>query len=241
MISILLPTRRRPDNVKRLITSARDTAAGEFEFVICVDDDDLTKDQVIDQETNDVHVLVRERTILSEYWNIAARHAHGDILMQCGDDIIFRTAEWDTIVRDTFDVIPDKIALVYGDDGIQNGHVATHGFLHRRWMETVGYFVPPFFASDYNDLWLTEVAQSLGRLIYHPEIYTEHMHPVIGKGPLDQTHQERLNRHVQEDCDRIWRETEHLRQADVEKLRAVMGIIGDATLEHSHSDTRPAQ
>ncbi len=222
MISILLPTRNRPANVTRLIESARKTAAGRFEFIICVDNDDPTRDQVLAQVTDDVRVLVTARQMLSKYWNECATVARFDILMQCGDDIIFRTEGWDREVIYTFDQIPDKIALVHGEDGIQHANIATHGFLHRRWMETVGYFVPPYFASDYNDLWLSEVADALGRRVYLPNIYTEHMHPVIGKSELDITHQERLNRHVQEDCDRICRETEHLRQIDVEKLRAVM-------------------
>jgi len=240
VISILLPTRNRPANVTRLIESARKTAAGRFEFIICVDNDDPTRNQVLDQVTDDVRVVVTARQTLSKYWNECADHAKFDVLMQCGDDIIFQTDAWDIAVLRAFDDIPDKIALVHGDDGIQNGNIATHGFLHRRWMDTVGYFVPPYFASDYNDLWLTEVANALNRRVYLPNVYTEHMHPVIGKGPLDQTHQERLNRHVQENCDQVWRETEHLRRADVEKLRAVMGMIGDATLEYSHSNDRSA-
>ena len=42
----------------------------------------------------------------------------------------------------------------------------THGFLHRNWVETVGYFVPPYFSSDFNDTWLNEVADMIGRKIY---------------------------------------------------------------------------
>lgn len=177
---------------------------------------------MLDQVTDDVRVLVTARQTLSKYWNECASVARFDVLMQCGDDIIFQTDAWDTAVLRAFDDIPDKIALVHGDDGIQNGQIATHGFLHRRWMETVGYFVPPFFASDYNDLWLTEVANALGRRVYLHNVYTEHMHPIVNKAELDITHQERLNRHVNEGCDQIWQNTADLRQRDVEKLRAAI-------------------
>ena len=94
--------------------------------------------------------------------------------------------------------------------------------LHQRWVDAVGYFVPPYFASDYNDLWLTEVAAALGRLVYLPQVYTEHLHPVVGKAAWDRTHQERLARHAAEQCDQTWYATAHLRAQDVKRLRAVM-------------------
>lgn len=219
-ISILCPTRGRPDWARRLLDSARATAAGEIELVFYADSDEPRMTEYADQiGGSDVNFIVGPRVVLSECWNRCAEKATGDVLMQCGDDIIFRTIDWDTRVLAEFDQVPDKILLVHGEDGIQHEGVATHGFLHRTWMEVVGYFVPPLFASDYNDLWLTEVANALDRKRYLPDVYTEHMHPVAGKGPMDQTHQERMARHRTEDCDAIWRNTADQRAVDATKLR----------------------
>ena len=227
-ISILLPTRGRPDNVERLVQSAEATVAAptRLEFVFYVDDDDhATIRRLIDLEVRTrVRFVIRmgPRRLLSECWNECARHATNEIMMHCGDDIVFRSADWDQYVREVFDGVPDKIALVHGRDGFQDGKLATHGFTHVRWMDTVGYFVPPYFASDYNDTWLTEVADSLARRWYLPEVFTEHMHPVAGKGEWDVTHQERIERHRADDCDEIWRRTAPQRVIDIEKLRAVI-------------------
>lgn len=217
MISVLVPTRGRPDGVRRLVTSARDTATDEVRFVFYVDDDDEPSPAVVDELSETL--LVGPRIVLSEMWNRCWEHADADVAMHCGDDIIFRTHGWDQRVLHEFDRYPDRIVFVHGEDGIQHGNIGTHGFLHRRWIETVGYFVPPYFSSDYNDLWLSEVADALGRRVYLPDVYTEHMHPVAGKAPLDLTHQERLARHQQDDVERLYRDLVDRRAEDVAKLR----------------------
>lgn len=222
-ISILCPTRGRPASVKRLIQSAFDTAYGDIELIFyCDDDDPFFEANLAAGDGEAVQFLLGHRKVLSQCWNVCSEHAKADILMHCGDDIIFRTPGWDDLIVAEFEKVPDKILLVHGDDGIQGGNVATHGFLHRRWMETVGYFVPPYFASDWNDMWLTEVANMLGRKVYLPNVYTEHMHPVAGKGDWDLTHQERMNRHHAEQVDNLYRTTGEKRVEDAAKLRAVM-------------------
>lgn len=220
MISVLLPTRNRPDNVRRLLSSAFETADAEVEFVFYVDDDDESSRDVIDHYG--ATKIVGPRVVLSETWNRCWERARFDVAMQCGDDIVFRTDGWDSIVLDEFDRHDDRIVFVHGDDGFQHDRVGTHGFLHRRWIETVGYFMPPYFSSDYNDLWITEVADALGRRRYLPNVYTEHMHPVAGKGEWDQTHRERVARHQRDDVASIYRRRAPERAADVVKLQAVI-------------------
>jgi glycosyltransferase involved in cell wall biosynthesis len=223
-ISVLVPTRNRPDSVRRLRDSIRATAHGAVELVLYVDDDDPTGDTVCDLAAGDLYleVLVGSRIVLSETWNRCAEQASASVLMHCGDDIVFRTPGWDQRVLTEFDDSVDKILLVHGRDGFQDAGLATHGFLHRRWVDALGYFVPPYFASDYNDLWLTEVADALGRRRYLADVYTEHLHPVVGKAPLDVTHQERLARHQRENVDQLYRDLKPQREADIAKLRAVM-------------------
>jgi hypothetical protein len=134
-------------------------------------------------------------------WNECWRHAHGPILMHCGDDIVFRTQGWDTMVRNVFERYPDRIVFVHGDDGYWQDRLGTHGFLHHRWTEAVGTFCPPYFSSDYNDAWFTEVARELDRKVYLPDLLTEHLHPAFGKAPMDQTHLERIERGRRDNVD----------------------------------------
>jgi hypothetical protein len=222
MISILCPTRNRTDSMLRLVRSARQTASNpvELEFIFYVDDDDDASATVADNL--DATAVRGPRIVLSEMWNRCWDEATRDVAMHCGDDIIFRSQNWDLHVLHAFERFPDKIALVHGRDGYQDQNLATHGFMHRRWVETLGYFVPPYFSSDYNDTWLTEVADAVGRRVYLPDVYTEHMHPVVGKGTWDQTHQERLARHTRDNVGQIYRDLLPKRLNDIAKLTAAI-------------------
>lgn len=220
MISVLVPTRNRPRSVKRLLDSALATAAYDPEFIFYVDEDDRSSIDVIENHELNTEIIVGPRVVLSEMWNRCAERARFDIMMHCGDDIVFRTKNWDDIVKAEFDQVPDKILLVYGRDGFQDEKLGTHSFIHRNWVDVVGYFVPPYFSSDYNDTWLNEVAEALGRRRYVPEIFTEHMHPAAGKGELDITHQERLTRHTRDNVAQLYADKQAERYADVKKLQA---------------------
>lgn len=220
MISVLLPSRNRPDQLQRLVDSIHTTASKYVEVVVYVDDDEPQIEQY--DSIPDIHLVQGPRITLSDMWNECWKQATSEIFMQCGDDIIFRTQGWDDKVRAEFKSVPDRILFVHGDDGGGKGTwFGTHGFVHREWTDTIGYFTPPLFSSDYSDAWLNEIANMLGRRRY-VDIYTEHMHPGFGKGEWDQTHQERLARHAADDVDTIWRNTAPDRFKDAVKLSAVM-------------------
>lgn len=223
MISILCPTRNRPDNVRRMVTSAFKMAndpAG-LEFVFYLDEDDTVTEpelEKIDGELNLSIVIVRgKRVVLSQMWNECYKDATGPVFMHGGDDIEFTTGGWDSVVLDAFKASTDKILFVHGTDGIMPPSFGTHGFLHRDWVDVVGYFVPPYFSSDYNDTWLNDVADMIGRNLNVP-IHTEHYHPTVGKAEWDQTHLDRVERHKADKVETIYADKFSERVSDGQKL-----------------------
>ena len=224
MISVCVPSRIRPQSMNRLVESvyATSTTPVEVLFRLDLDDEASIVEAVRLGMTYPVRHVAAERGVLSDLWNDAAAISTGEILMMCGDDIVFRTAGWDTKVLEAFDQYPDRIALVYGNDLIQHERLATHPFIHRRWYEAVGYLVPNGFSCDWCDMWLNEVAIALGRRHYLPDVITEHMHPVMGKARLDESHRERIARGRRDNVRALYEARADERAADVEKLKAVM-------------------
>lgn len=215
--------------MERLCQSVLDTAFDDVEVIFYIDDDDVASmDQAealrLEFPTLAIVSVVGPRIVLSECWNVCAAAANGEILFHCGDDIVFRTEGWDVMVTGAFDLSDDKILFVHGRDGFHDERFGTHGFIHRRWVDTVGYFVPPYFSSDWNDAWLNDVANVLGRRVFLPDVYTEHLHPDFGKAELDLTHRERIERGAADQVQALYESTEMYtnRHLDEEKLRAVM-------------------
>jgi len=239
-ISILVPTRDRINTthgnfVNKLITSAEDTADdfNSIEFVFYIDEDDKDSQNYFENlNYSNVDFVCGKRIVLSEMWNQCYEISTGDILFHCGDDIRFRTHGWDKIVRDKFNEFDDRILFVFGDDEkTQLGTFGTHGFISRKWADTVGYFVPPYFSSDYNDTWLNDVAKMIDRWFY-VDIVTEHIHPrapVDRKDPSlgkkyvwDKTHRERLQRDQRDRNANLYLRFKDERTEDAKKLQKVI-------------------
>jgi hypothetical protein len=226
-IAVLCPTRNRPDNVARLAASAWEHAADPDSVELVFYEDEDAPGSVPDSLAafDGVRVVRGPRIVLSDMWNRCAAAAAADILMQCGDDIVFATPGWDKLVTGAIESYPDRIVLAYGRDGtpIHGDDFGSHGFVHRRWTDTLGYFTPPYFSSDYGDTWLNDLAARIGRKHFIPGLLTDHLHPAAGRAEWDQNHRERLERHAQDDVAAIWERTGPERKRDAAKLRAVLG------------------
>ncbi|NDF03089.1 MAG: glycosyltransferase family 2 protein [Actinobacteria bacterium] len=182
MISLLIPTRDRPDNVRRAINSVKNTASRPnlVEILFYVDLDDHTFP--IDVLEKNIRLVRGPRMWLSVLQNILYANASGEIIMYTGDDVVYETQGWDEKVRDMINSERDKLVLVYGNDSATHGeNIAIHGFLHRNWVEATGTWVAPGRGVPY-DLWHTEVARKLGRLRYLNDVKFSHIHYRQGQG-----------------------------------------------------------
>jgi glycosyltransferase involved in cell wall biosynthesis len=218
-ISILLATRNRPHNLRRLYRSIQDTATVMPEVIVAIDDDDKVSVSVA--EELGFKYIQGPRIPLSKIYTKLAEAFTGDILMYGADDMVFRKKGWDDIVRADFEKYPDNILLVHSNDGIQGEGLAAFGFLHRKWVETLGYLFPPHFATVYQDTWITEAAKAVNRKIYHAFMIVAHMHHTAGKAPMDATYAEGI---LKNEGDRLlWESTQSLLAKDIVKLKAVIG------------------
>lgn len=229
-ISILAPSRGRPEAFAAMVRSAFDTAADPAALEVCtyLDLDDPTRaDYAIGEPAGPlpVRAVVGGPRDMSDLWNAAADLATGEVLMLGADDLRFRTRGWDAMVRAEFGRWPDRLVVVWGQDGNLNGQRCTHPFVHRRWVEVTGHFTPNNFVADYADHWIYDVGMRVGRVAEVPGMLIEHMHVSLGKSPMDDTERrkvERMNVPGQRPVDR-WGPSEPEREAEAERIRAVIG------------------
>lgn len=195
--------------------SALDTADGEIECVVYIDDDDFSYSGLEMKNLVKVH---GRRITLSKMWNRCYEEANYDYFMHAGDDLVFQTKGWDTKILNAFP--KDKIAFVHGRDGSPQDDIkfGTHGFLHRNWVEAVGYFVPPYFSCDYNDTWLNDVANKIDRHIMLNDVLIEHMHYAWKKRDMDKSDVERENRGNEDNVRALYDGLEKERAEDAGKL-----------------------
>lgn len=229
-ISILLPTLKRVQKVKDLLQNIEQTVQHRSSVEICffVNSDDLDTMQFVAEleaaqtaETLQIKHTHGMGVIFSDMWNKAFEVATGDICMLCGDDVVFRTQGWDDIIRNRFENIPDKIAYVYVDDGAFHGAAGIHGFLHRNWIEVLGYVTTSIFIYNWADIWIDEIAKILNRHVYVPEVVIEHMHWVHRKGSIDEVyHKNQSTYDAQKPAiEKLFADTRPLREEAAKKLQ----------------------
>jgi glycosyltransferase involved in cell wall biosynthesis len=236
MISIIVPTRNRPQNVKRLIKSVINTAdnVNDIEFVFFVDEDDQLTVPVLSEFTDKIQIKATQGespkdgipTSKSFMHNALLQDSVGPIIHQGADDVVYKTKGWDSKVKAAFDRFEDKIALVYAPDGFQNGPVpiCTHGFFHRNWIDLIGYINPPYFHIAYGDTWVTEVAEMIGRRVYLEDVVIEHIHPAANKASWDATYTDHLKRTVSDERP-IYDSLAYKRKEEAEKLLKYIALF----------------
>jgi hypothetical protein len=219
MISLLIPTRRRPIRLRSTIESALMTAMKEPEVLCYVSDDDDSYDGF---KWDGAKIVRGPRIVFSDLWNALVPEATGDILMLCADDVIFRTPGWDVEIERAFAAVPDRILMAFADDGGPSGKTfSSLPFVSRRWIEIIGYFTPSGYSADYCDTHVHDVAQMIGRKKY-VDILIEHCHHAWGKAEKDETYRENEARWMKDRPDLMYAKRLPERQRDAEKLRAVI-------------------
>lgn len=233
-ISLLCPTRNRPDGLERMWNSAIECASepDKIELILYIDDDDqssILKSKDLTSKFGDqINIIIGKRgeEIYSNLHNICCSKAMSDIFFGSADDLIFRTENWDSIAIEKFSNIEDKIGFVFPNDGHWGAELGTHGFFHRRWFQTLGYLSPPVFTVDYSDNYIADISRAVGRYMYMPEVLIEHMHWTFGKSAFDQTAKEAHIRRHQTNNAALYKSNEVLKikNQDIKKLtKAING------------------
>jgi len=178
MISLLCPTRGRPDRAMAFLRSVWDTQHNDNEIVFGLQKDDPRLGDYPKEITD--RAIVFEPSTTVYYWNEMAAWSKGDLLTLIADDVIMQTPGWDT----TFEAVrarhPDGMYLITTQDGRGVGHAPAHlptphPTITREWHDALGYFTFPGLFHYYADTWNSKIAQSVGRQVNMYDIEWTHI------------------------------------------------------------------
>lgn len=232
MISLLCPSRERPDLARKMAESALSTCSAptNIEILFYVDHDDPKQDdyfRVFHDLVFMKRVLILSETdsiavkSVGEAWNKLAYYSIGDYLYMMNDDIVFQTTNWDlTLVSEHQRVFFDNIGVIFADDGINQGRHCAFPLVSRLWYEILGYFTPECFEFMAHDTYIFDIAKRVDRVHYCPDVFVQHKHWTITKVKDATTKRHRddtNNTRIPKDL-RTFEETAYLREKDAAKL-----------------------
>ena len=192
-IALLLPSRQRLNKFLTFLTSVVATAKDikNVTIVLGVDEDDPNFESYkrIANNLNFVQFSSFPQNTfkeqgLSGYWNKMVEECDSDILAMVGDDMMFKTEDWDKKIISTFKQKKDNIHLIHCNDGMRGpgnkyenaAPFAVNSFVHRDYVDAVGWYVQDIEPKGFQDTYLDKLFDLLGRKIYFHDIIIKHIH-----------------------------------------------------------------
>ncbi len=183
MISLLCPTRGRPNQAERLIKSFFSTQKNQNQILFYVADDDECKEQYYELFNKYKIGFYRGPPMSTSFiWNFLAHQATGEMVTLIGDDVEIKTKNWDEILIEANNIHEDKIYVLTVDDGRKDRFAQNdgrmrcdHPTVNKKWIQTLKYFVPPFFMHRYLDAYTRNLAIEINRFIEIKEVVFEHL------------------------------------------------------------------
>lgn len=177
MISILHPSRSRPDKSLSTIKKWLDLASKDVEVILSLDEDDPTKDEYISKYLSapvpSIKIVNANKSAVDAI-NNAAKIATGDIMIVVSDDTeCFE--KWDKTILEFAEGRTDWIMKF--QDGTQPWLV-TMPVMDRVYYDRFGYIYHPSYRHMYCDTELTTVADMLGRKIVSSAMFYHNYHSI---------------------------------------------------------------
>jgi len=184
-ILMIVPSRDRNENHMRFAEHFLKNS-NISDLVFGLDDDN----EKIYTRLNGVKYEILPRTSMNGTLNsIAKKYCNEyEYIGFSGDDVIFRTHNWDQTM---YDKIKDtKFAVAYGDDLLQSQELPTAPIIDSRIIQVLGYMAPLQLKHQYIDKYWKALGNAMNTIFYFPEIITEHMHCSVNKADVDEIYKD---------------------------------------------------
>lgn len=190
-ILMIVPSRGRPENIRRLAEAWQQTSAGVADLLVAIDSDDPRGEQYAEvwREVR-VTMITDERRRLVGTLNHYATTCGSNYFVTgfLGDDHLPQTPAWDQRFLDELHRL--HTGIVYGNDLFQGANLPTAVVMTSDIIATLGYMAPPGLQHLYVDDAWAELGRGIGRLSYLPDVVIEHLHPAARKAEMDASYTE---------------------------------------------------
>lgn len=245
-LAILVPTRGRPGNIRKVIgawdfTNAWDHA--DLVLIVDADDPELAAYEAVADEVNEPAAEGAEpvKVVVMDKWMpmvhklnlVAALYAQTKTyraLGFAGDDHLPQTINW---AQRYLTVLAELgSGMVYGDDGYQGIKLGTEWAVTADAVRALSRMVPAPVEHMYCDNSMMDLFDGAGAIRHLPEVRIEHMHPIVGKAKSDEQY-ERVNHRDQFAKDRAayekWKASGLV--TDIRAIRALRPGMPDSRVE----------
>ena len=224
-ISLLLPTRGRPQLVERLFQSLVDQTENTdaVEIVLYIDEDD-TASHSIHHEKLKLIKIIGPRSTMGTCNTACLKLARGEVIILMNDDIIVRTRGWDQHILKIHDQVKDGIYLAYPNELYMKEKLSIFPILSRKTCDLLITPYPEQYPGGFIDYHLFDVFMRLkknghDRFLYQDSVVFEHLHYRMGKSEFDETYQRRGHFDL---GDEAFINLRQLRQASADRLTAAI-------------------
>ncbi len=189
--SLIVPTRGRPAQLRRMLDSVARTASHpeRIEILLVIDADDPAS-LLAHKLLNVRHIVGKPARTMGELNNAGFRASTGDYVMLLNDDVIVRTRGWDAVALACFRRFADPFVLVHVNDTLIREHLCTFPLTSRAFYELAGGICPREYRRYRIDDHIEDVFNMLRylgerRTVYLPDVLFEHdnavLHPEAGR------------------------------------------------------------
>lgn len=172
MIAILVPTRGRPEQFKRMCESIAATSTTPISIHYVVQNTEDSKNYIhghFDNRVTTCQYLVEladNKFIPTVHlWNKLHEMALDkdprslNIFMLGADDMIFATPGWDQAIIDHYEALKNKIQVYHLQDS-RDADGTPHPIVTKEYIKAMGYVFCPYFLHWFVDTWTCDIAKS---------------------------------------------------------------------------------
>jgi hypothetical protein len=184
-ISVLLPTRARPEPLEQCIRTLIDRAkdSSRVEVLIAIDNDDeigieCCKNVIVPYlDSKDCpYTIVKFNRLgylrLNEYLNELVKYSSGNWIFFWNDDAVMDTQDWDQVILDH----GNEFALLRAETNHEHPY-AIFPILPRKWVEITGHLSP----HQINDAWTSQIGWMLDIVKNIPVMINHERYDLTGK------------------------------------------------------------